>query len=38
LNNASLLISVVGRTGSPLGGKIRLPLYLPEMILTIGIV
>ncbi len=37
LNKASFDISVVGRTGSPLGGKIRLPLYLPEMILTIGI-
>ncbi|MNE75800.1 hypothetical protein D3C80_1719910 [compost metagenome] len=33
LNNASLDISVVGRTGSPFGGKMRLPLYFPEMIL-----
>jgi hypothetical protein len=33
LNNASLDISVVGRTGNPFGGKMRLPLYFPEMIL-----
>jgi hypothetical protein len=35
LKSASLLMSVVGRTGKFLGGKIRLPLYLPEIILTI---
>jgi hypothetical protein len=23
----------VGRTGNPFGGKMRLPLYFPEMIL-----
>jgi len=37
LNNASLAISVVGRTGRFFGATILLPLCFPDTILKIGL-